>query len=287
MAKDKPAPKLRFKLEAFPERYSLPPRPAPATAAVNDAHRQTNFLLPDNLFLFERAMNVQLQVLAGNAKARSPQAAGLFTIWSRAFSCLADACALTVVASYSSAAPLLRSAIDFIAAQRSLIADSFAEYEAWYPAAVTRARERAAIVYDAAPSSAATAPAAGERLAMLHGLLSVLSLPHFGASTLIVAPETNQQRIAAGFADNAFHLGWAELLTGWLNELAAAQVQTLLETDVFSLSANLRSDAEAAVRDVAASAEGARRCYVEHKDGHFIFQNFRRTATGQPRRIIL
>ncbi|MCH7810353.1 MAG: hypothetical protein IH863_07225 [Chloroflexi bacterium] len=278
---------LRFRLEAFPERYALPPRPTSATAAVLDAHRQTNFLLPDDLFLFERVMNVQLQVVAANARARSPQAAGLFTMWSRAFSYLADACAMTVRASYSSATPLLRAALDCIAVQRSLIDDGFAEYEEWFAGAVTRTKERTAIAYDVGRFRAATPLADDERLGMLHRLLSDLASPSFGASTLIVAPETNPQRIAAGFADNAFHLGWAELLTGWLNELAAAQVQTVLKTDVFSLTSTLRADAEAAVRDVAASAEGGRRCYVEHEDDHFVFYNFRRTATGQQRRIIL
>jgi len=284
---DKPRPKLRFRLEAFPERYSLPPRPTSAAAAVQDAHRQTNFLLPDDLFLFERVMNVQLQVVAANARARSPQAAGLFTMWSRAFSYLAHACALTVQASYSSATPLLRAALDCIAVQRSLIADGFAEYEEWYAAAITRVNERKALAIDVGRFRAASVLAADDRLSMLYRLLSDLALPHFGTSTLVIAPDTNQQRMAAGFADNAFHLGWAELMTGWLNELAAAQVQTVLETDVVSLKATLRADAEAAVRDVAAAAEGARRCYVEHEGNHFLFHNFRRTATGQPRRIIL
>jgi len=284
---DKPRPKLRFRLEAFPERYSLPPRPTSATAAVLDAHRQTNFLLPEDLFLFERVMNVQLQIVAANAKARTPQAAGLFTMWSRAFGYLADACALTVRASYSSATPLLRAALDCLAVQRYLIADDFAEYDDWFAGAVTRTKERTAIAYDVGRFRAASVLADDERLGMLYRLLSDLALPHFGPSTLLIAPDTTQQRIAAGFADNAFHLGWAELLTGWLNELAAAQVGTVLQTDVFSLKATLQADAEAAVRDVAASIEGGRRCYVEDADGHFVFHKFRRTATGQPRRIIL
>ena len=287
MTGDKPRPKLRFRLAAFPARYSLPPRPTSATAAVLDAHRQTNFLLPDDLVLFQRVMNVQLQVVAANARARSPQAAGLFTMWSRAFSYLADACAVTVRASYSSTAPLLHAALDCIAVQRALIADGFAEYEEWFAGAVTRTKERTATAFDIGRFRAPSALAADERLEMLYRLLSDLASPNFGPSTLVIAPDTNQPKIAAGFADNAFHLGWAELLTGWLNELAAAQLQTVLETDVFSLTATLRADAEAAVRDVAASADGARRCYVEPEDNHFVFHNFRRTATGQRRRIIL
>ena len=287
MTGDKPQPKLRFRLEAFPERYSLPPRPTSATAVVLDAHRQTNFLLPDDLFLFERVMNVQLQVVAANAKARTPQAAGFFTMWSRAFSSLADACALIVRGSYSSATPLLRAAIDCVAVQRSFIADGFAQYEEWLAGAVTRTKERTAIAYDIGRLDATAILAADERLGMLQRLLSDLASPNLGPSTLVIAPDTNHQKMTAGFADNAFHLGWAELQTGWLNELAAAQVRTVLEADIFSLTATLRTDAEAAVRDVAASAEGGRRCYVEPEGDRFVFHNFRRTATGQQRRIIL
>ncbi|MCH8200532.1 MAG: hypothetical protein IIB85_01270, partial [Chloroflexi bacterium] len=228
-----------------------------------------------------------LQMVAANAKTRSPQAAGLFTMWSRAFSSLADACALTVRASYTSTAPLLRLALGCIAVQRSLIADGFAEYEEWFAGAVTRTKERTAIAYDIGRFDATSILAADERLGMLQRLLSDLASPNFGPSTLVIAPDTNHQKIAAGFADNAFHLGWAELQTGWLNELAAAQVRTVLEADIFSLTATLRTDAEAAVRDVAASAEGGRRCYVEPEGDRFVFHNFRRTATGQQRRIIL
>jgi hypothetical protein len=278
---------LRFGLAAFPERYSLPTRPVAATAAVQDAYRQTNFLLPDELFLFERAMNVQLQAVAANAKLRTTQAAGLFTLWSRTFSHLADACALVAQASYASAAPLLRTALDCTAAQRSMVADSFAEYEEWYAGAVTQARERHALAFDIGRFRAGSVLAQDERLGLLYRLLSDLAMPHFGSSTLLVAPDTNQQRFSAGFADNTFHLGWAELMTGWLLELASAQLNTVLAPDVLKLSDTLRSDCAAAVRDVGAALGTGRRCYVEPEGDRFLLQNFRRTATGQPRRVIL
>jgi hypothetical protein len=61
----------------------------------------------------------------------------------------------------------------------------------------------------------------------------------------------------------------------------------MLSTDVLKLSKTLRSDCEAAVRDIAAMLGGGRRCYVEPEEDRFLFHNFRRTATGQPRRVIL
>jgi hypothetical protein len=112
-------------------------------------------------------------------------------------------------------------------------------------------------------------------------------MPHFGSSLLLVAPDSGATKLSAGFADNAFHLGWAELTLGWLLELAAAQVTTVLSTDELKQSKTLRSDCEAAVRDVGLTLASTRRCYVEMVDDRFLFHSFRRTATGQPRRVIL
>ncbi len=42
----------------FPERYELPGPPANASPTVQDAHRQTQFLLASDLSLFERAMTL-------------------------------------------------------------------------------------------------------------------------------------------------------------------------------------------------------------------------------------
>lgn len=286
MTDEKPRPKLRFQLAAFPERYSLPPRPT-GSAAVQDAHRQTNFLLPDDLFLFERAMNVQLKVVAANAKARTLHAAGLFTLWSRAYSGLSDACVVVTQGSYASAAPLLRSALDCIAVQRALIASGFEHYEEWSVTAVTQVKARHATAVDIGRYRSAEVLIGEERLGPLYRLLTDLAMPHFGSSLLLVAPDSGTTKLSAGFADNTFHLGWAELTVGWLLELASAQVATALATDEFKLSKTLQSDCEAAVRDVGLALANKRRCYVEMVDDRFLFHNFRRAATGQPRRVIL
>ena len=120
---EQPTPKVAP--YAFPERYVLPGRPAGEPPAVQDAHRQTHFLLPADLMLFEQAMNLQLSILAAGPRRRTPEAAALLGFWSRTFSCLSDGCVLLGRASYASCPPLLRAACDCIAAQRSLITDGF------------------------------------------------------------------------------------------------------------------------------------------------------------------
>src|SRR3990170_8125396 len=102
---DQPPPKVAP--YAFPERYALPGRPAGEPPAVQDAHRQTHFLVPADLALFEQAMNLQLAIVAAGAKKRSPEAAALMGFWSRTFSYLSDACVLLGRASSPSFPPPL------------------------------------------------------------------------------------------------------------------------------------------------------------------------------------
>src|SRR3990172_8174758 len=77
---EQPVPKVAP--YAFPERYALPDRPAGDAPAVQDAHRQTHFLLPNDLMVFEQAMNLQLAIVAAGAKRRSAEAAALLAFWS-------------------------------------------------------------------------------------------------------------------------------------------------------------------------------------------------------------
>lgn len=285
---DTPARKPpRFVLASFPQRYQLPGRPAVASAAVIDAHRQTGFLLGDELTVFERAMNLQLQVVAANAKAKGVGALALLTFWSRTFALLADACALMTSGSYGSCAPLLRSALDCVAAQRSFIADGFVEYEKWYEGAVAQEPGRAALVIDIERFRAAGVLVEDESLGLLYRLLSDLSMPHVGGTLFLTAPEASLQKLPVGFADPAFHLAWAELVTGWLVRLAGLQVETAAASGVFTLGKTLASDCKAVQRDLQNALHNAHRCHVEDADGRFVFHNFRRSASGQPKRVIL
>jgi hypothetical protein len=276
----------RVVLSSFPERYSLPARPT-ASAAVQDAHRQTGFVLGQELATFESAMNLQLRIVAENSKVRGPRAAAMFTLGSRAYGHLADACMLMSYGSYASCPALVRSALDFIAVERSLVAGGFADYEEWFAYALSQDKRNAALIIDTGRYKAASALIGDERLGMLYRLLMDLSMPHFGSTLLLTAPETSLQKIPPSFADGAFHLGWAELVTGWLLLLAGEQLSVSVESGVFAVAGTLASDCEAIQRDIRTALSNRRRCYVEESDGHFVFQNFRRGTTGQPKRIAL
>ncbi|MEK7247256.1 MAG: hypothetical protein AAB092_02170 [Chloroflexota bacterium] len=285
---EQPAPKLpRAILASFPKEYLLPGKPASASAQVLDAHRQTGFLLGDDLALFERAMNLQLSLIAANSKVRGMHAAAMFSLWSRTFTNLADACTLMSQGSYGSCPPLVRVALDAIAVQRSLIADGFEEYEEWYRHAVTQDREHAAVLIDTGHYKAASVLVSDARLGELYRLLMDLSLPHFGSALFLAAPETNLQKVPLAFADNSFHLGLGQLAAGWLLLLSGEQLTTALTSGVFDAHADLHAANDALQRDIAQTLSDTRRCYVERADERWIIHNFRRGTAGQPKRIVL
>ena len=287
MAQEASQPKLRIILTAFPERYDLPSRPAAALPTVQDSHRQSQFLLGTELALFERAMNLQLDIVAANAKNRFPQAAALLALWSRVFSYLADTCTLMSRGSYVSCPPLLRAACDCIAAQRSLLAEGFADYLGWFAAAFSQDREHAALAIDLGRFRAGSILAQDQRLGAAYRLLTDLSMPHFGATALQTAPDSSLQRLALGFGDSSFHLGWAELVLGWLLTLADVQIETAISSGVFVVDDVVRSEHERLSRDIHTAVASPRRCHVEEADGRFLFHNFRRAASGAPKRVIL
>ena len=279
--------RIRLALSAFPERYALPSRPSAPQPVVQDAFRQTQFLLSGDLELLEKVMNLHLQIVAANSKLRTPQAGALFAFWSRVFTCLADACTLMSLGSYSSCPPLIRTACDCVAAQRSLLADGFTEYEAWLENAVSQDRGHGAMAFDLGRYRAGSALAEDERLGAVYRLASDLSMPHLGATALQVAPDSNLQKLALSFADSAFHLGWAELIAGWLLTLSDCQLTTAVSAGVFAVDHATLAVYQTYSRETVAALGSRRRCYVEEVAGRFLFHNFRRTAAGSPKRVLL
>ena len=278
---------MKFALATFPDRYILPGKPSGGPAAALDAYKQTQFLLGDDLRLFEQAMNLQLAVVAANKKARSTAAGALFTLWSRTYSHLSDACTLMCSGAYLSCSPLLRTALDCIAVQRSLIAEGFAEYEEWAESAVRQAKAQQALAFELGRYRAASVLVEDAGLSSTYRVLTNLSMPHFGSTALLVAPETGLERMGISFADSAFHLGWAELTMRWLLLLVRTQLETLADQSALPLGDG-ESDAISRLRTRITSAlASSKRCRTEELDGRFLFHNFRRTASGQPKRVLL
>ena len=183
---------------------------------------------------------------------------------------------------------MLRAACDCIAAQRLLLAEGFAEYHAWLEGALSQDRERAAMAFDLGRFRAGSALAEDEQLGSVYRLLTDLSMPHFGSTALETAPDSSLQKLGLAFADRAFHLGWAELVLAWLLTLAGAQLETSAGCGVFSISDETRAAYGPLDRDIRAAVSNPRRCHAEElAGGRYLLHNFRRAASGTPKRVVL
>lgn len=287
MAEPRVRTRIKVALAALPARYSLPSKPSAAPPIVQDAFRQTQFLLGNDLLLFERGMNLQLVIAGADPKPRTPSATALLPFWSRTFSHLADAVSLMTIGSYSSCAPLLRSALDCLAVQRSLLRDGFDEYEEWLGCAISQDREHAALVFDLGRYRAASVLAEDESLGPLYRLLTDLSMPHFGSTAFLTGSDSNLQKLSLSFGDSTFHMGWAELIMGWLLTLCEAQVHTAASSGPAEAADAARTGIADLGRDIRLALNGSRRCYVEEAEGRFLFHNFRRKSGGVPRRLMI
>lgn len=280
-------PRLRIGPLQVAGGYELPPRP-PGPAAAQDAYRQTFFLLGEELEAFRQGMALQSEAASAVARARTPEAAVILGLWSRCFFCLADACRLMLWGSYPSCPPLVRTACDMVAAQRGLLSSGFQEWRAWLESWPAQDRERAALGLEMGRYRASASIAGEARLASVYRAVAELSQPHFGATLLQVGPEVALDHLPVAFADCAFHLGWAELVLGWLLRLCHLQAETVASANLAPLP---QGTAEAVARlgdAVEAALSRPDRCQLtEEPDGRFLLVNFRRKAGGHPRRLVL
>ena len=278
-----------------PSAWTVPGRPADLDAAAEDAWRQTGFACADDLRLVEANLDVQVR-LAGTGytpAARTMTMAGIASQWSRALLSTSDAVALVRRGAYQSAVPLLRQAVECIGAQQGLAGGDAEEWRRWTHEAYgrhepTRSTEVGLGHYFSGESIAADA-----HLRAIYRAASDLGRPNFGPTALFVANEANHARYPLNFADQAFHLGWAQLLLGWALRLGVVQVHLALHlTQHFPAPAELRAEAvEGACAAEALLADPERCAFEEWTDeaGHrrMLLRQFRRRGVDAPQRILL
>ena len=288
-----PTPLIRVSSISFPDGYSLPAKPD-ASGPAQDAYRQTKFILGDDLRLFEEGMNLQLNIVrdSSNSRFRKHPYAALMGLWSRTFSTLGDACALATRGSYASCAPLVRSACEFIAAQHGLDSAEMELFFEWLADNFRPNEEHKAFEFGLGRYFSGGTLAEDEKLRRVYRPASELGRPSFGATTLLIGPESNNRRLALTFADSSFHLGWAELTLGWLLALCERQLAVAVHAKgTFAI----HDDTHDAYRDFASRVDKAfsrsDRCSVEEvEEGQYkryLAHNVRRAAGAAPKKILL
>jgi len=216
-----------------PESYGLPARPDGAPDAAVDAYRQTQFLLGSDLALFAEAMNLQLRLMqdAYPSQYRTTTFAAIAGLWSRVYAYLADAASLLTRGSYASTLPLIRAAAEAMAAEEAIRRGETDEYEEWLAETLEPSVVHKATDIGLGPFFSGSVIAGDAAVGAVWRAVSNLSRPNFGATLVQVGPESNNQRLALTFADQSFHLGWAELVLGWLLALSLRQVQIAIDAE--------------------------------------------------------
>jgi len=244
-----------------PEAWALLGKPTDLPADADDAWRQTGFVLAEDLRLLTANLDLQVRLAATGytLSARNMRMASIASLWSRAVVTASDAAHLTRLGSYQSALGLVRQLAELLAAQRGLAADpeAWETFKAWaHRGYATHADSRAdeiGLGHYFAGEEIAQDPV----LRVIYRGASDLARPNFGPSALFTANEATRQKYPLVFGDRAFHLGWAELILGWLLHLGVAQLH-------FALHAAALFPAPPELREAVVAHARAVEVYVEH-----------------------
>ena len=277
-----------------PDGWRLPGKPDALTPAADDAWRQTGFLLADDLRLLEAGLALQARIAAAGytPTARTMRMAAFASLWSRAFSSTSDAAALIRRGGYQSALPLLRQAIEHVAAQAQL-GNELDEFRRWAHQAYARDADTRAEDVGLGHFFGGEAIATDDALRPIYRAASDFGRPNFGPTALFVAAEATHARYPLVFADDAFHLGWAQLLLGWALRIHASQLHVALHLrELFPAPDDLRAEAAAHVRTVDVHLAQPNRCRLEEHtdtDGRrrHLLLDFRRRPADAARRLLL
>jgi hypothetical protein len=290
-----PAPSQRVAPMVFPEQYVLPGRPdQSALPSVQDAYRQTQWTLAEDLRLFARAQELQLTIVKDSypSRYRSHRLAAVAMLWSRAYLHLGSAAELVTRGQYAACPPLVRAACELIAAQIQLHDAELEAYLDWLQGSLRPNESLRGTDVGLGRYLAGETLASHPALGRAYRAASELARPHFGASLLASAPESNLQRVAVAFADTAFHVGWAQLILGWCLTLADAQLAFVTGAGgTFHVTDQVRQAYAELAGQIRALLSRDDRCYIDEvmEDGarRFVVHNFRRQPRGAPKRFIL
>jgi hypothetical protein len=277
----------------LPESWRLPGKPAELSAAAEDAWRQTGFQLTEDLRQLQAGIDLQLALAKTGYTpgARTMIMAGFAGLWSRAFLSTSDAGGLIRRAGYQGALALIRQAIEFVAAQANL-GHELDAWRRWTHEAYGRHAETRSIEVGTGHYFGGEAIAGDPHLRVIYRAASDFARPNFGPTALLVANEANHERYPLIFADEAFHLGWAQLELGWLLRVGLVQLHTALHLpQQFPAPAELRERVVAYVAETERLLGDASRCRVEEAedvDGRrrHLLVEFRRQSADAPRRLL-
>ncbi len=276
----------------FPD-VSRAPRPA-AGSPGSDAHRQTGFVLGAEIEAILEGLRCEAQIAEhlSAAKFRKMEIAGFFVFFSRSWLSRVEALHAAEGGNYVSSFPLLRAAADYAAAATSMLGSGGEEWTNWATAGgIGRAPEEHATEFALHPFRSAEELARNPNLGGLYRAATVLTLPHFGATALIAANASGEERFAATFGDRDFHLGLAELALGLLAGLGREHLQLTIGAGQRLALGDLELRASELVAGLSGIVSRPDRCRLDFVEiegrERASVERFRRAPGGAAARFIL
>ena len=277
------------------------PSEAPALAkprddepqTVRDAFRETSFALGlDQRWLLD-ALALQRKIVEQSSHSRyrkRPYASALL-FWSRVHRAGIDLLTLTSRASYGSCLPLLRAALEWLGAEQAVVGEEQVEFEDWLRDAWSNNAEHHATEIGMGQYMAGQQIAMAPETADAYRAVSELGRSHFGASALLTADGSHDKRFLVNWADESFHLGWAQLLFGWQIVVQDRQCRFAVGSGLFGVEAEDRAAYQRLHRQTQTILGDARRCraswIIDQGRQRLLIENFRRQPSGAPKRFLL
>lgn len=267
-------------------------RPPMQLVGSVDAHRQTGFILREELDLLVEGLELEgqhAQVAAGS-KFRNRVVAAVLGPWSRGWLARLQALHATEWGDYSSAAVLVRAAADFEAAAAAHLSDQAAEWTGWIDAGgIGEAPSLRAAEFRTHPFRSAESLARLPTLGGVYREASLFALPHLGSTALLTASESNGERYLATFGDRDFHLGLAELTLGWLLRLGIGHAEVMRTAGgQLPPPPDKTQDWLERAGLLVARRDRCRLEDIEHEgESRMLLVNWRREPRGAPKRVLI
>lgn len=261
--------------------------------ARRDAFRETAFALSLDLRWLQDAFALQRTIVEQSygSSFRNRRYASALLFWSRVYAGGLEARSLTARACYSAALPLLRATMEWLGAEQAVVGDEQIEFEAWLREAWSNNAEHHATEIGMGQYMAGQQIAMAPETADAYRAVSELSRPHFGASALLGADGSHDKRFLVNWADEAFHLGWAQLLLGWQITIQDRQCRFAVGSGLFGVEAEDRQEYQRLHRQSQAILDDPRRCrgqwIIDQGRQRLLIDNFRRQPSGAPKRVLL
>lgn len=260
---------------------------------VRDAFREFGFACSVESRWIERSLRLQREIVRAStpSRYRNHRYAASLLLWSRIDAAAQEIWRLVAGANYAPVPPLIRAVLEWLGAEQAIVGSEFEEFEEYLRDFAGHDAEQAAIEWGMGQYMAGQQLAMAEELGAVYRAASELARPHFGASMLVTAAESNRQRVLVHWGDRSFHLGWAQLLTGWLIVLLGRQSRFAIGRGLFAVEAEQRQVFQDLTREgetILAARDRCRAEWVKH-DGRqrLLLNGFRRQPSGAPQRILL